>query len=124
MAAALEDYLEDTSEAREEARRQARRAQLVNAFLVDMLASGDPSRAQGRQVTVREVLDTAARSVETAFPGQPLDEAALRETIGTLYRELGLPAAAEPHLLKSGALIREALGPDHPDTLRASTNFG
>ena len=124
MTAALEDYLEDTSEAREEARRQARRAQLVNAFLIEMLASGDPSRAQGRQVTVREVLDRAARSIETAFPGQPLDEAALRETIGNLYRELGLPAAAEPHLLKSGALVREVLGAEHPDTLRSNTSLG
>ena len=124
MAAALEDYLEDTSEAREEARRQARRAQLVNAFLIDMLASGDPSRAQGRQVTVREVLDRAARSIETAFPGQPLDEAALRETIGSLYRELGLPAAAEPHLVKAVALSRDVLGPEHADTLRSNTNFG
>ena len=124
MAAALEDYLEDVSEAREEARRQARRAQLVNAFLIDMLASGDPSRAQGRQVTVREVLDRAARSIETAFPGQPLDEAALRETIGNLYRELGLPAAAEPHLVQAVALSRDVLGPEHADTLRSNTNFG
>ena len=124
MTAALEDYLEDSSEAREEARRQARRAQLVNAFLIDMLASGDPSRAQGRQVTVREVLDRAARSVETAFPEQPLDEAALRETIGNLYRELGLPAAAEPHLLKSAALVRDVLGAEHPDTLRSNTSLG
>jgi serine/threonine protein kinase len=123
LAAELEDYLEDVSEAREEARAQARRAQRINAFLLEMLASGDPGQAQGRQVTVREVLDRAAQRVEGAFPEQPLDEAALSETIGNLYRELGLLGAAERHLLRAAALRRDVRGEEHPETLAAVTDL-
>ena len=123
MAAALADYLEDISEAREEARRQARRAQRINEFLVQMLASGDPAMAQGRDVTVREVLDGAAMRVATAFPDQPLDEADLRETIGNLYRELGRPDEAETHLSLAVDLRADSLGHEHAETLSATTEL-
>jgi serine/threonine protein kinase len=123
MAAALGDYLEDVSEAREEARRQARRAQRINAFLLEMLASGDPAQAQGLQVTVREVLDRAAGRAAGAFPEHPLDEAALCETIGNLYRELGLLAEAEPHLRRASLLLHAAHGPAHAETLAVETDL-
>ncbi len=123
MAAALEDYLEDISAGREEARRQARRAQLINDFLVGMLAAQDPDRAQGREVTVREVLDRASRQIEDALPGQELDEAALRGTIGRLYLHLGQHASAEPHLRRAHELFHGALGEEHPETLSSATDL-
>ncbi|HTE05256.1 MAG TPA: serine/threonine-protein kinase, partial [Planctomycetota bacterium] len=101
MGEQLQDYLEDISEAREEARRQAARAQRINDFLIEMLVSGDPAAARGREVTVREVLDRSAARIATALPGLEADEAALRLTIGTLYSELGLLTEAEPHLQRA-----------------------
>ena len=51
------------------------------------MAEADPGRALGRDVTVLELLDAAARRVETALPDQSLDEAAIRSTIGMLYKD-------------------------------------
>ncbi len=123
MASALEDYLEDISEAREEARRQARRAETINEFLMTTLTSGDPNQAQGRDVTVREVLDVAARRIRTAFPEQPLDEAALRHTIGNIYRNLDHLAEAEPHLAGAVELMRQTVGRGDPQTLSAAADL-
>ncbi len=124
MALALQDYLEDISEAREEARRQARRAQRINEFLTDMLVSGDPAEAQGREVTVREVLDRAAAGIETGLPGLAADEAALRLTIGKLYLQLGIYDRAGAHLQRAHELHRELLGDEHAETLVAATERG
>ena len=123
MAAELEDYLEDISEAREDARREARRAELINRFLMDTLSFGAPERALGREITVREVLDRAAARIEDALPDHPLDEAALRATIGNLYRKLGQFVEAEPHLERARTLLRSALGPEHPQSLTATVDL-
>ncbi|MCB9898669.1 MAG: serine/threonine protein kinase [Planctomycetes bacterium] len=117
MADALGDYLEDISEAREEARRQARRADMINGFLVEMLSSGEPYRAMGADVTVREVVDRASARIASALPEQPLDEAALRRTIGVIYSQLGRYEEAELHLETAHRLLREHLGDDAHEVL-------
>ncbi len=125
MAAALEDYLEDISEAREEARRQARRAELINDFLVNMISSVDPASAQGRDTTLMlEVLRDAAQRIETELPGQPLDQAALRVTIGSMHKQLGDFAQAEVHLEQALETTEELLGADHRDTIKAAFKLG
>jgi serine/threonine protein kinase len=123
LAREIEDYLADISADREEARRQARRAQLSLRFVMDALAEADPGRALGRDVTVLELLDAAAKRVETALPGQPLDEAAIRTTIGMLYKEQGRYAESEAHLERALDLQREVFGEDHRDTLGAATDL-
>lgn len=122
MAVDLEDYLEVISEAREEARWQEQRATTINAFLLKMLASGDPARAQGREVTVRQVLDEAAAGIEAGMAGLPLDEASLRNFIGTLYKELGHYEVALPHAEKAYEAFESMLGAHHPETMHAATD--
>jgi len=100
----------------ERARVSAAIAQEVNAFLnEDLLASVAPD-AQGIDVSMREVLDTAAERIEGRFGDQPLVEASLRRTIGRTYRLLGVFEAAEPHLIRALELVERELGPEHPDT--------
>lgn len=120
LAAALEDYLADLSADREEARRQARRAETINAFLVRMLVSGDPSQALGQEVTVRQVLDQAAAQLGRGLDEAPYETAILRRTIGTLYRELGLYDRAEPPLERAARELAGLLGPDHVESLQAA----
>ena len=93
-----------------EARRQTAIAQSVNAFLnEDLLAVARPSaaRGQGKDVTMREVLDVAAERIEDAsktggrFSGEPLVEAQIRSTLGDTYMELGEYAAAEPQVKRA-----------------------
>jgi tetratricopeptide (TPR) repeat protein/predicted Ser/Thr protein kinase len=110
---------------RTRADREARRATAVNEFLVTrMLGAASPDVAQGREVTVREVLDKAEGQIDEAFPDDPLLRADLRQTVAKTYLSLGDVEKA----IASGEAalrLREAeLGPDAPDTLRALNDLG
>ncbi len=92
------------------AEREARKATEVTTFLQDMLASAEPDQAQGREVTVREVLDAASNRVRQGPGGEPEVQAAVQGTIGNAYMALGLYDAAEAHLRGALTLREEALG--------------
>lgn len=105
--------------ARAEAQREADNAKAIIAFLHDMFTLASPARAQGRNVSLREALDLATRAIPTSLAGRPGVEAAVRLTVGFTYRTLGQFDAAEAQLRTALDLSRRALGPTHPDTLRA-----
>jgi eukaryotic-like serine/threonine-protein kinase len=78
-----------------EARREAAKAQAVTKFMQDMLSAANPENAQGRNVTVRDALDEAAKKVDGGtLSGEPDVESAVRTAIGTTYEGLGLFDAA------------------------------
>ncbi|MCH8146654.1 MAG: serine/threonine protein kinase [Planctomycetes bacterium] len=105
------------SRLRAEAARQADIAQAVNQFLIDdLLAAVNPGE-QGRDVTMLEVLDAASESIVGKFVDQPLVEAAIRETLGHTYMELGEWKTALPHGERALAMRRAELGSEHADTL-------
>ena len=111
--------------ARAEAERQASISQAVNEFLnKDLLASVDPARAKGREVTVMEVLDNAAEKIEGKFKDTPSVEASIRDTLGNTYISLGKYKAAEPHLARALELRQGQFGREHPDTLASMNNLG
>ncbi len=117
-------YFRETA-ARAEAERQASISQAVNEFLNnDLLASFDPDRAKGHEVTVMEVLDTAAKKLEGKFKDAPSVEASIRDTLGTTYLNLGKYKAAEPHLERALELRRGQFGREHPDTLMSMAHLG
>lgn len=93
------------------ANREAAAAREVSAFLVDLFQVSDPGRARGATVTARELLDAGAARVERELSDQPLTRATLMETIGTVYRKLGLYDEAAP-LLEGALRLREAGGLD------------
>lgn len=100
-----------------EAETKAAIAEAVNRFLnEDLLAAADTEISSGENVTVHEVLDSAAMTVETAFQDQPEIEAAVRLTIGTAYRSLGQYDRALSHLTEAIRLRETALGEQHADT--------
>lgn len=68
------------------------RATSVLGFVTNMLGAADPG-ALGRDVTVREVLDTAAVRADTLASSPDL-EAGIREVIGNTYLALGEYGAA------------------------------
>lgn len=101
---------------------QAAKSKAVSEFLQSMLASVDPSRALGREVTVRYALDEAARALaDGALTSQPEVEAEIRTTLGRTYEALGDYDSAEAHLTAAAAIHNRELGERHPDTLRCQS---
>lgn len=104
--------------AAESARTEARKAERINSFLQDMLASAAPGN-KGRSVMVREVLDDAARRVAVELAEFPEVEAAARATLGRTYHGLGLYEEAEAHLEAALKLYEESHGTEHPEVATA-----
>lgn len=109
-----------------QARIEAAKARAVSGFLTDMLSSADPEQAQGKEVTVREVLDDAARrlAVQASFAEQPIVAAELRHGIGRSYNALGLYERAQPHLEASLEARRALLSADHADVIHSLNALG
>jgi len=106
--------------ARAEAERQAKISQAVSDFLrKDLLASVDPTKAKGRELTVRSFLDTASENLKGKFKNEPLVEASIRDTLGWTYRMLGESNAAEPHLERALQIRQEQLGAENLETLHS-----
>lgn len=95
---ALAEYLEAVSKDRQEAVRQGRRARTNSDFLLDVLSERDPNQAQGRNVTVLEAIERAARRIESDPPAQVEDAVALRGVLGGLYTKMGRPHEARVQL--------------------------
>ena len=103
--------------------RQRKIVEEVIAFLNrDLFAAADPTITLRRDVTVREVVDAASKSIEGRFPNEPLVAASIRMTLGTIYQHLGAPHLAEPHLTSAFELRHAELGGEHPDTISAMNN--
>lgn len=110
---------------RTRADREARRATAVNDFLVTrMLGAANPDQAQGREVTVREVLDKAAGEIDEAFPDDPGLRSDLRSTVSTTYLALGDVDKAIANAEAALALREQETGPDSIETLSAVNNLG
>ncbi|HTR39951.1 MAG TPA: serine/threonine-protein kinase [Bryobacteraceae bacterium] len=113
------------------ARRAEQTAQAVSAFLqTDLLSQASsqsqasPDTAPDRDLKVRTALDRAAARIPGRFGAQPEVEAAIRQTIGTTYNELGLYQEAQIHLERSLELRRRVSGEEHPDTLSTMQELG
>jgi tetratricopeptide (TPR) repeat protein len=87
-------------------------AESVTGFLQDMLAAVQPEEAQGREVTVHEVLDRAAADLDAgSLADQPQVEMALQRTLGMTYRSLGQYDTSARHLQRGRALADSLLPP-------------
>lgn len=82
------------------------RADVVNEFLREMLASADPY-ADGPDVRVADLLERAGAMLPTRFADRPDLEGPLRYTLGTSYMELGMYDEAKEHLGHALELVRD-----------------
>jgi len=97
---------------------ERRRAEMINEFFVEeMIGAATPEESRGRKISVEEVLDAAARRVETAFAGEPGMEAAVRWTLGRSYASLGRDDRAETQLAGAAGLFSGTAGPQAAETL-------
>ena len=106
------------------ANREAAVAQAVNDFLQkDLLAQASAAAQSGPNakpdpdIRVRTALDRAATRIGGKFDRQPEVEAAIRDTMGQTYMDLGLYPEARKQLERALELHRRALGAENPKTL-------
>jgi eukaryotic-like serine/threonine-protein kinase len=101
------------------------KAERINGFLTTMLASIDPEYAQGRDVSVlRQVLDEAARRIDSELGALPEVAAQLELTVGRAYWSIGLEEEAERRLRASLAYWRQSRPPRPAEQAEAELALG
>jgi serine/threonine protein kinase len=112
---------------RDAAAKALAQSEAVSDFLTkDLLGQAAPEQNErARKVTVEDLLGRAAQRIDNQakFADQPEVEATLRLIIGNTLYKLGDMRAAEPHVRRALVLRRQALGPEHPDTLMAQEDL-
>ena len=119
--------LDHAKEAEKAALRSQEDTKAVLVFLKDkLLSAGRPAGVslteafwaggQGKNVTLRQAVDTAESQVAAAFADRPLNEASIREILGWAYLNLGEAARAVPQYERAFALWEALLGVNHPET--------
>ena len=113
------------------ANREAAVAQAVSDFLRnDVLAQASaatqsgPSTKPDPDLKVRTALDRAAARVTGKFDQQPEVEAAIRDTIGHTYLDLGVYPEARAQFERALDLQRRTLGTKNPKTLKTISRLG
>ncbi|MGE0441687.1 MAG: protein kinase [Gemmatimonadales bacterium] len=86
------------------------KATRITDFLIGVFNSTDPSEANGRVVTARELLDRAASDVQRDLADEPLVRADLDLAIGRAYQALGLSRSATPHFERALTTQQAAAG--------------
>jgi tetratricopeptide (TPR) repeat protein len=104
---------------RDAATAAAARADALNEFLQRTLLSPDPLDGLGREVTMLQALDVAARRLRESPLQRPEADAAMRSAIGWAYFKLGEYDRARPLLLEALAIRERIAGPplDHAESL-------
>jgi tetratricopeptide (TPR) repeat protein len=115
-------------EQRQAAEQRETEVRAVTRFYEDhVLAAARPAGwagGAGKDVSLKQALDRSALTIDVAFAGQPVLEAAVHNTLGMTYWYLGEFKDARPHLEHALKMRREQLGDDHRDTLTSQHNLG
>jgi len=101
--------------------RERDRASRITGFMTNMFKVSDPSESRGNSITAREILDKAAKDIETGLASDPEAQAQMMYVMGEVYDNLGLYPQAEPLLTRAAELQGKILGPDDPATLASKS---
>jgi tetratricopeptide (TPR) repeat protein len=93
-------------------------SEAITKLLMSVFQSPDPSR-DGRKITAVEILDSAAKKLDTQLATQPARKAQMQYALGLTYHALGLAAEAVPLLEAARDYYRTTFGPAHPASLTA-----
>lgn len=112
------------SRAERAAAEEAEAARAVTTFLVGLFQSTDPREAGASSPAVLELLDRGAEQARSELGGQPLHQARLLHTLGTVYASLSRYEPAR-ELLQDALTIREReLGPNDPSLVETLIELG
>lgn len=92
--------------------QERERAEKVSDFMLQVFRSASPFVNFGREPTARDLLDQAARGIQTDLGQQPEVQAVLLEEMGRSFRQMGLPDRAVGYLQDSLRIQRRLHGSD------------
>jgi serine/threonine-protein kinase len=96
---------EEARRANEEAlraNRESETARQVASFLIDLFEQASPDNQSGGEVTAREIVDLGVQRVGLELRSQPVVQASLQDTLGSIYRRMG-------HYEEAERLLQQAL---------------
>ncbi len=102
------------SEQRNLAEQRRLASEQVSRFLVDIFALSDPNESRGNTVTAREILDRGTAQI-SELSDQPTVQATLQDSMGLVYKNLGLYEEAEPLLRAALETRRRIYGTSHTE---------
>jgi serine/threonine protein kinase len=110
---------------RDRARLEAQKAAKVSELMTGLLTGADPYEIrQGKEPTLRSILDAGAERLEKELAGQPELQAEMLTVMGKVYQRLGLPDKAQPLLEKGLAIGRRVLGTEHESVAQSLNDLG
>ena len=109
---------------RDRANQEAETARQVSDFLVDLFEVSDPSEALGNAITAREILDRGAYAIRNELRDQPRVQARLMDTIGEVYRRLGLYDQARPLIEEAVEIQSEGGGEEETEVAKSLEHLG
>jgi len=124
--------------ATEDARRagtEAEKAKQVARFLAQMFEESAPlqmagvrfgsaNKSSADELTARQILDRGAERVRSDLNDQPVIQAALKDTMGSVYLGLGMMNNAKTLLEEALEIRKTHLGPENLDTAGSLHNIG
>jgi tetratricopeptide (TPR) repeat protein len=111
FAIAMSVQRQRIAEQRDRAEQENERAERVSKFMLNVFESADQFKSYGEvghEITARELLDQAARSIQGELDEQPESRARLLEAIGRAYHRQGNPERAIAYLEDSLRIRKQA----------------
>jgi eukaryotic-like serine/threonine-protein kinase len=103
--------------------RERDRANRITAFMIGMFKVSNPSEARGRSISAREILDRAARDIDTGLPKDPETQAQMMDAMEAVYFNLGLYSAAESLSHRVIAVRQRLMGAEDQRTMTSISNL-
>jgi serine/threonine protein kinase/tetratricopeptide (TPR) repeat protein len=97
--------------AEQRARTEAETAQQVSNFLSGLFRTSDPQNSRGEMLTAREILDRGAKQIGADLGDKPRVQGRLLQTLGSVYKQLGMYDEAAALMTQSVA-AREKADPE------------
>ena len=112
-----------------QARLEREKAQRISAFLEETLRYSNPFlsplKKSGRETTVNEVVEEAARRIENGeFDNDPDLKMELERTISSIFFGQGQYIRAREHMSQYVELTKQSFGPNDPRFITASVWWG
>ena len=113
---------------RDRAQTEQKKAQAVTTFITDMFRSIDPDKAQGNEVTVFDVLQSAIEELQdpeqSTLTEQPMVQAKIRNTIGDMFMRIGKLPEAIVQLELADRLHQANVGEDIAEHIKGLNALG